>query len=111
MLPSKTIPEVNRKGHTRIPKVKAKLTAAPPKTKERAHSVETEETEDDNCSRNITMRNVSFNASNASISKSPTSSFQISNPKKVQYVHFYVVHNFASIRVLDGQEESNLLVL
>jgi hypothetical protein len=44
MLPSKTIPEVNRKGQGRTLKPKAKvLTAAPPKKKVKTHSVEVEE--------------------------------------------------------------------
>lgn len=71
MLPSKTMPEVNRKGHTRVPKAKAKL----------AHSAEIDETEDDRTPHNVTMRNASFDAN---VSESPTSSSQIPNPKKVR---------------------------
>ena len=80
MLPSKTIPEVNRKGHARTlkAKAKAKTTIAPPKNKVRACSVEAEETEDNNSPCNVTARNASFNSG-----ISLTSSFQVSNPKKV----------------------------
>jgi hypothetical protein len=82
MLPSKTIPKVNRKRHTRTLKAKVKMTMAPPNNKARARSVEVEETEDDNSSpRNITTRNTTNASSNVSISS--TSSFQISHPKKV----------------------------
>jgi hypothetical protein len=82
MLPSKTIPEVNRKRHTHTLKAKAKTTTAPPNNKARARSVEVEETKDDDSSpRNITTRNATNASSNASISS--ISSFQISHPKKV----------------------------
>lgn len=80
MLPSKTIPEVNRKGHTRILKAKAKTTTGPPKNKSRARSIEVEETEDDDTTGIITERNTSFNASIASISPE---SF---HPKKVRFL-------------------------
>jgi hypothetical protein len=63
MLPSKTIPEVNRKGYTCMLKVKVK---APPKNKA-AHSIKVEETKDNDSPGN-TVRNASFNASIISIS-------------------------------------------
>jgi len=78
MLPSKTILEVNRKGHAYILKAKAKITTAPPKNKARACSVEAEETKDNDSPHNVTARNASFN-----LGISPTSSFQVSNLKKV----------------------------
>src|SRR6267154_1819394 len=76
MLPSKTIPEANRKRHARTLKAKAKKTGDPPKNKARGHSIETEETEDDDHPRNSTS--ASFNVSIESITE-----FQFSHPKKV----------------------------
>ncbi len=77
MLPSKTIPEVNRKGHACILKVKAKIIMAL-KNKARDCFIEVEETEDDNSPRNVTVRHVSLNVSITLIT-----SFQFSSPKKV----------------------------
>ena len=59
MLPSKTIPEVNRKGQGRTLKPKTKVsTAAPLKKKVKTHSVEVEEVEDDSA-RNLLNQNAS----------------------------------------------------
>jgi hypothetical protein len=63
MLPSKTILEVNRKGHACTLKAKVK---APSKNKA-AHSIEVKETEDNDSPGN-TARNASFNVSIISIS-------------------------------------------
>jgi|SRR5271156_1396086 len=79
MLPSKTIPEVsNKKGHRRIlnPKIKTKPTAAPPSKKARTFSVEVEEIEDEDSPRRTAARNASI---------SPTSSFEIPDPKKASF--------------------------
>jgi hypothetical protein len=84
MLPSKTIPEAsNGKGPTRTlkPEVMAKATA-PPKKKTRTCSVEVEEIEDEDSSRNIAARNGSV---------SSTSSFQIPNSKKVCSVLLHMI--------------------
>ena len=59
MLPSKTIPEVNRKGQSRTLKSKTKASmAAPPKKKLKTHSVEVEEVEDGS-TRNLLTQNAS----------------------------------------------------
>src|SRR5712672_1280167 len=68
MLPSKTIPEVNRNAHARKLKAKAKTTMALPKKKATACSIEVEETEDDDSPHNITVRGALFNSSICSIS-------------------------------------------
>jgi hypothetical protein len=98
MLPSKTIPEVNRKGHTRTLKAKAKMTTGPRKNKARARSIEVEETEDNDTTGNITKRNASFNASITSISPE---SF---HPKKV--CSLFMLRDFISIRV--SQKAKNM---
>src|SRR5258708_30467041 len=102
MLPSKTIPEVNRKGHTCTLKAKVK---ASPKNKA-ANAIEVEETEDNDTPGN-TARNASFNVSIISISPE---SF---HPKKVCSllccVRFHFNYGFT-----EGQEyekESYLFVL
>ncbi|KAF8219965.1 hypothetical protein L208DRAFT_785578 [Tricholoma matsutake] len=93
MLPSKTIPEVNRdngKKPTRALKPKVKVTAAAPlKKKARAHSVEVEEIEDKDSARNIAARNNGI---------SPGSSFEIPGTKgtgrklkKSPIYHFYEI--------------------
>jgi hypothetical protein len=102
MLPSKTILEVNRKGCAHMLKAKVK---APLKNKA-AHSIEVEETEDDNSPGN-TARNVSFNVSIISISPE---SF---HPKKVCSLLCCVQFHF-NYGFTEGQEykkESYLLVL
>jgi hypothetical protein len=63
MLPSKTIPEVNRKGKGRMLKPKAKvLAAALPRKKAKMCSVEVEEVEDEDSTRNILSRNASVSS-------------------------------------------------
>lgn len=107
MLPSKTIPEVNRKGHAHTLKAKAKTTTVPPKNKARARTIEVEETEDDDGPGNITARNASFNASIISISPE---SF---HPKKVRSLLCRTQFH-SNQRFTEGQEyekESHLFVL
>ena len=107
MLPSKTIPEVNKKRQARMLKAKAKITRAPPKNKTRDHSIEIDETEDDDHPCNGAIGNASLNVSIESIS-----SFQFSHPKKVSC--YYIARDFISIRVSEGEnyeEESNIFLL
>src|SRR5260370_39312126 len=111
MLPSKTIPEVNRKRHACIlkgkAKAKVKMTRSTLKNKARDCSIKIEETEDDDHPCNDTTGNPSLNTSIESIS-----SFQFSHTKKV--LCYYIVCDFISIRVLEGknyEEESDLFVL
>jgi hypothetical protein len=81
MLPSKTIPEVGGKGHPRALKatVNSRTITAPPTKKAKpvracSGGIGEDEVEDEDHSRNITTMNASF---------SSTSSFQITNTKKV----------------------------
>jgi hypothetical protein len=80
MLPSKTVPEVNKKGYTRIQKAKAKMATAPPKKKTRPSSVQLDQAEDGVGPRNNTL-------SSASIS--PSSSLQTHTSKTVCPILFY----------------------
>lgn len=93
MLPSKTIPEVNRdngKKPTRALKPKVKVTAAaPPKKKARARSVEVEEIEDKDSARNVAARNNGI---------SPASSFEIPGTKGVSRVPLHLGY-FYSIMI------------
>ena len=77
MLPSKTVPDVNKgKGRMLKPKTKVKTTTTTPKKKARTYSVEVEGIEDKDSARNTTI--------------SPTSSFQIANSMKVRYLPYYI---------------------
>lgn len=80
MLPSKTIPKVNKKRHAHAlkAKAKAKMSRAPLKNKAKDHSIEIEDTKDDNHPHDSTIGNKSFNTSIESIT-----TFQFSHPKKV----------------------------
>jgi hypothetical protein len=93
MLPSKTIPEVNRdngRKPTCALKPKVKVTAAaPPKKKARARSVEVEEIKDKDSASNIAMRNNGI---------SPASSFEILGMKGVSRVLLHLGY-FYSIMI------------
>jgi hypothetical protein len=73
MLPSKTVPEANRKRHACPLKMKMKTTRAHPKYKATGHSAEAEATRKDD---NACMRNA---LSNTSVSKSSISLVQITH--------------------------------
>ena len=107
MLPSKTIPEVNRKGHTCTLKVKMKMTTAPPKKKARACSIEAEETEDDDGAGNITRRNTSFNVSTISISTDSFHAKKVCSLLCCTGFHF----NYSFTEGQKYKKESYLLVL
>lgn len=63
MLPSKTIPEVNRKGQGRTLKPKGKASmAAPPKKKVKTCSVEVEEVENEDSAQNLLSQNASISS-------------------------------------------------
>jgi hypothetical protein len=100
MLPSKTIPEVGGKGRPCALKATAnsRTTTAPPTKKARPApraspgGIGEDEVEDEDRSRNITTMNVSF---------SSTSSFQITNTKKVRSLS--CMHSLILISVQKGQ--------
>lgn len=91
MLPSKTIPEVNNgknSKQTRKSRPKVAIAIAPPKKKARVCSVEVEEIEDEDSTHNITARNGGI---------SSTSSFEIPNTKKVNYILHYGCFYFIGV--------------
>ena len=90
MLPSKTMPEVNtkKKQMCTLKPTTIKVVMVPPKKKARACSVEVEEIEDEDSTRNINARNSSV---------SPTSSFQITGMKKVTCILYHRYFSWISV--------------
>jgi len=108
MLPSKTIPEVGGKGHTRTLKAKtnSSTTTAPPTKKARACSVGVgvgeDEVEDEDSPRNVTTMNASF---------SSTSTFQISNTKVCSLLRHAQFYSNTRSEMQKCEKESNLFIL
>ena len=94
MLPSKTIPELSRKGHTRTQKAKGKMPAAAPKKKARTHSTDGSKVDDGDGPFPNIMRDASIFSTDSSTTHAKT------------VCSHYAAHTFISIIAFIGSVRS-----